>query len=87
MLNLHSTASVGIFSTLPISYPSDGVAFTSRPPDLAFEMHSNDTDHELDAKVPMQSLHAGAKYAAQEAGVQEIEVVHRDVFGQEKSVL
>ena len=46
ILNLHSTASAGIFSTLPSPYPSDGVAFTSRVPELDFEMHSNDTDYE-----------------------------------------
>jgi hypothetical protein len=87
MLNLHSTASVGIFSTFPITYPSDGGAFTSRPPDLDFEMYSNGTDYELDAKMPVQRLHGGAKYMVQEAGVQENEVVDRDALGQEKSVL
>ncbi|KIM74113.1 hypothetical protein PILCRDRAFT_828522 [Piloderma croceum F 1598] len=83
MLNLHSTASAGIFSTLPSPYPSDGVAFTSRPLDLDFEMHSNDTEYELDVKAPVQSLHARTKYIVQEAGVQEIELVNRDALGQE----
>jgi hypothetical protein len=82
MLNLHSTASVGILSAFPAPNLSGGVAFTSRPPDLNFEMRSNDTDHEMDVKVPVQSLHAEAKYTIQqESGNQEIEIVDRGLHG------
>lgn len=64
MLNLHSTASAGILSTLPTPDTSSGVAFTSRAPDdLPFAMNS----FEMQATVPTQSLQADI---AREAGFQ-----------------
>jgi len=69
MLNLHATASTGIFSTTSASDTSTGVAFTSRAPDnLLFEMQS---------MMPTRSLQAGAEYIVQEIEVPGIEVERR----------
>jgi len=79
MLNLHSVASAGILSTLPTSDTSSGVRFTSRAPDsLPFTTHSKDTDFEMQATVPTQSLQEGAEYTVREEGLHEIEVERRD---------
>src|ERR1700727_2473826 len=62
MLNLHSTATSGIFSTFPTSDSSTGVAFTSRVPDpnldSPFGTNSSGTDFEMEGKTPIESLHA-----------------------------
>jgi hypothetical protein len=69
MLNLHSAASAGIFSTSPTS---SGVAFTSGVPEnLPFAMNSYQTDLEM----PGQSLQVGA---AREAGPHHIEMERRN---------
>jgi len=81
MLNLHSTATAGIFSTFPTSDSTTGVAFTSRVPDLnldsPFDTNSSGTDAEMEGKTPTQSLHAHAEFIVREAELQEIEVQRR----------
>src|ERR1700689_3921260 len=73
MLNLHSVASAGILSTLPTSDTSNGVEFTSRAGDnLDFAMHT-DTDFEMQATVPTQSLQAAAEYIVRDEGLHGIE--------------
>ena len=78
MLNLHTTTIAGIFST---TNASTGVAFTSRAPDLNLPvgMSSNETDFEMVAKAPMESI-------VEETRVQEIEVQPRWYIWQEESV-
>ena len=69
MLNLHTAASTGIFSTAPTSDTPTRVAFTSRAPDnLTFEMQLT---------MPTQSLQAGAEHAIREIEVPKIEVERR----------
>ncbi|KIM84273.1 hypothetical protein PILCRDRAFT_818609 [Piloderma croceum F 1598] len=71
MLNLHSAASAGIFSTSPTSDTSSGVAFTSRVPEnLPFAMNSYQTDLEL----RRQSLQVGADFVARATGSHDIEM-------------
>jgi len=66
MLNLHTAANTGIFSTAPTSDTSIGVAFTSHAPDnLPFEMQST---------MPTQSLQATAELIVQEMDVPEMDV-------------
>jgi len=72
MLNLHSAASAGIFSTSPTSDTSSGVAFTSRVPEnLPFAMNSDQTDYEM----PRQS---GADFIARATGPHDIEMERRN---------
>ena len=69
MLNLHTAAYTGIFSTAPASDTPTGVAFTSHAPDnLSFEMQST---------MPTQSLQAGAERIVREMEVPEMEVKRR----------
>jgi len=74
MLNLHSTASTGIFSTLPISDASSAVALTSGTPDPRF---LNNTEFERGAKIPIGTVHASAEYIFREAGIEEVEMERR----------
>jgi len=78
MLNLHSTATSGIFSTFPTSDSSTGVAFTSRVPDpnldSPFGTNSSGTDFEMEGKTPIESLHARTELIVREATLHEIEV-------------
>ena len=69
MLNLHAAASIGIFSTVPMSDLSTDIAFTSHAPDnLSFEMQST---------TPTQCLHVAAEHIIQEIGLPEIEMDQR----------
>jgi hypothetical protein len=75
MLNLHSAASAGIFSTSPTSDASSGVAFTSRVPEnLSFVMNSYHTDVEM----PRQSLQVDGDFIAGAAGPHDIEMERRN---------
>jgi hypothetical protein len=77
MLNLHSSASTGILSATSVA--SSGVAFTSRvPDDLPFTTNRNDTDFELQATMPTQSLQAGATFIVEETAHHEIEMEPRN---------
>jgi hypothetical protein len=78
MLNLHSTASTGIFSTLPISDASNAVALTSGTPDPRFIY---DTEFERGGKIPIGTVHASAEYIFREAGIEEVEMERRTGSG------
>jgi hypothetical protein len=70
MLNLHTAAYTGIFSTALTSDTSTGAAFTSHAPDnLLFEMQS---------MMPTQSLQAGGEHIVREIEVPEMEVEQRN---------
>ena len=78
MLNLHSTASTGILSTVPTSDTSGRVAFTTRvPDDIHFPVNGNDRDFEMQGTIPTQSLQAGAEHVVEEPGRHGIEMERR----------
>ncbi|KIM74721.1 hypothetical protein PILCRDRAFT_695652 [Piloderma croceum F 1598] len=75
MLNLHSAASAGIFSTLPTSDASNGMAFTPRVPNnLPFVMN---TSYHTDVEMPRQSLQVDGDFIAR-AGPHDIEMEQRN---------